>query len=66
MRVIPFAFLLIITSVVAITAQVPTHKVEGNWLGALEAGGAKLRLALKIQKAENGYTGQVRQFGPGR
>jgi hypothetical protein len=65
MRVIPFAFLLIITSVVAITAQVPTHKVEGNWLGALEAGGAKLRLALKIQKAENGYTAKFDSLDQG-
>ena len=65
MRVILFAFLLIITSVVAITAQVPKHKVEGNWLGALEAGGAKLRLALKIQKAENGYTAKFDSLDQG-
>jgi uncharacterized protein len=65
MRVIPFALLLIITSAVAITAQVPTHKVEGNWLGTLEAGGAKLRLALKIEKAENGYTAKFDSLDQG-
>jgi len=53
MRVIPFALLLIVASVLVVNAQV---NVEGNWLGTLEAGGAKLRIALKIQKAENGYT----------
>jgi len=43
MRVMLSAFVLIITSALAVAAQVPTRNVEGNWLGTLEAGGAKLR-----------------------
>ena len=55
MRVIRFAFLLTITSALAIATQAPTHNVEGNWLGTLDIGGAKLRIVLKIQKSENSY-----------
>ena len=35
------------------SAQVPAG-VEGNWLGTLEVGGAKLRLMLKISKSPDG------------
>jgi len=63
MRVITFALLLIITSAVA--AQTPTHNVEGNWLGTLEAGGAQLRLALKIKKSESSYTAKFDSLDQG-
>lgn len=55
MRVRLSLFALIITSALAVAAQVPTHNVEGNWLGTLEVGGAKLRLALHIKKATDSY-----------
>ena len=38
-----------------VAAQVSGHNVEGNWLGTLDIGGAKLRIVLKIQKSENSY-----------
>ena len=63
MRVTLFALLLIITSAVA--AQTPTHNVEGNWLGTLEAGGAQLRLALKIKKSESSYTAKFDSLDQG-
>jgi len=63
MRVITLALLLIITSAVA--AQTPTHNVEGNWLGTLEAGGAQLRLALKIKKSESSYTAKFDSLDQG-
>jgi hypothetical protein len=58
MRVILSAFLLLV-STLAVAAQVPGHNVEGNWLATLEVGGAKYRLAMKIQKAENSYTAKL-------
>ena len=63
MRGITLALLLIITSAVA--AQTPTHNVEGNWLGTLEAGGAQLRLALKIKKSESSYTAKFDSLDQG-
>ena len=54
MRAAFLLFVFIITS--AVTAQVPTPNVEGNWLATLDVGGAKLRLVLKIEKSANGYT----------
>ena len=56
MRVVLYTFVLIITSALAVAAQIPTRNVEGNWLGTLEAGGIKLRIVLKIQKSETSYT----------
>jgi pimeloyl-ACP methyl ester carboxylesterase len=47
--------LLLITSALAVVAQVPTRKVEGNWLATLDVGGTKLRLVVKIQASANGY-----------
>lgn len=64
MRVILSAFVLIVTSAL-VAAQVPTRNVEGNWLGTLDAGGIKLRLVLKIQKAENGYAAKFDSLDQG-
>ena len=58
MRVKHFAILhivLIIASAYAVAAQVATPKLEGNWLATVEAGGAKSRIALKIEKSGDGY-----------
>ena len=48
-------FVLIVSSALAVAAQVPTHNVDGNWLATLEVSGTKLRLALKIQKSGDSY-----------
>src|ERR1041384_324432 len=53
-------FVLIIT----VAAQVPRHNVEGNWLGALEAG-VKLRIVLKIQKSGTSYTAKFDSLDQG-
>lgn len=50
---------LIITSALAVAAQVSTRDVEGYWLATLEVSGAKFRLALKIQKSENNYAAKL-------
>src|ERR1043165_8925812 len=55
MRIILSAFLLIVTSALAVVAQVSTPTVAGNWLATLDVGGAKLRLVLKVEKSPNGY-----------
>ena len=58
-------FVLIITSALVVAAQVPAHNVEGNWLGTLDIGGAKLRLVLKIQKSENTYAAKFDSLDQG-
>src|SRR6185503_10055146 len=55
MRIKLSVFVLIITSALAIAAQVATHNVEGNWLATLKVGGAYLRVALHIKKAGDNY-----------
>ena len=61
MRVITFTLLLMITSALAVNAQV---NVEGNWLGTLDVG-AKLRLVLKIKKSESSYTAKLDSLDQG-
>src|SRR6185503_15716859 len=40
--------------------QTPAKGFEGSWQGALDAGGTKLRLALKVTKSEAGtYAGKL-------
>ena len=65
MRFILSAFLLIITSAFAAAAQVPARNVEGNWLATLEAGGAKLRIILKIEKSASGYAAKFDSLDQG-
>lgn len=36
-------------------AQSSNNSLAGNWLGALEVGGVKMRLLLKVEKARDGY-----------
>ena len=54
-------FALIIT----VAAQIPGHNVEGNWLGTLDLGVAKLRIVLKIQKSENSYAARFDSLDQG-
>jgi len=68
MRVIHSALLhiaLIATSALAVAAQVSPHKVEGNWLGTLDIGVAKLRLVLKIEKSANSYAAKFDSLDQG-
>lgn len=58
-------FVLIITLALAVAAQTSTPNVEGNWLGTLELGGAKLRLVLKIEKSANGYAAKFDSLDQG-
>ena len=39
--------------------------IEGNWLGAIEAGGVKLRIALKVKKSGDGFTAKFDSIDQG-
>ncbi len=41
------------------------QSLDGNWRGTLEAGGAKLRLALEITKTGDGFTGVLDSIDQG-
>jgi uncharacterized protein len=36
-------------------AQTSNNSLTGNWIGALDVAGVKMRLLLKVEKAEDGY-----------
>jgi uncharacterized protein len=57
--------ILLIASTLAVVAQVATPNVEGNWLGTLDVGGAKLRLVLKVEKSANGYAAKLDSLDQG-
>ena len=57
--------LLLITSALAVVAQVPTRNVEGNWLATLDVNGVNLRIVLKIQKSATGYTAKFDSLDQG-
>lgn len=62
MRILPTTFiklLLLIVLACPAFAQNESRTLEGNWLGALEFGGVKLRLVLKIQRSAEGYTAKL-------
>ena len=65
MRTMLSAFILIITLGLVVAAQVATPNIEGNWLGALDAGGVKLRIVLKIQRSENSYAAKFDSLDQG-
>lgn len=47
--------LLILSSVMSLTIFAQTNPgIEGNWLGTLDTGGAKLRIVLKVSKTSDG------------
>ncbi|HET9711194.1 MAG TPA: hypothetical protein VFP64_04910, partial [Pyrinomonadaceae bacterium] len=45
---------LILVLATLVLAQVATSSIEGNWSGAVEAGGIKLRLVFKVSKTATG------------
>jgi len=47
--------LLIVLFATFVSAQVTPTNIEGNWSGAVEAGGIKLRLVFKVSKTPAGY-----------
>ena len=47
--------LLIFLFATFVFAQVATSSIEGNWSGAVEAGGIKLRLVFKVSKTATGF-----------
>ena len=47
--------LWIILSATFVFAQGPTSNIEGNWSGAIEAGGIKLRIVFKLSKTATGF-----------
>lgn len=57
--------ILLIASTLSVAAQVATPNIEGNWLGTLDVGGAKLRLVLKVEKSANGYAAKLDSLDQG-
>lgn len=53
-QLIPSA-LLIVLFATFVFAQVATTSIEGNWSGAVEAGGIKLRVVFKVSKTATGF-----------
>ncbi len=49
----------------AATVHAQAVDVSGKWLGTLDAGGTKLRLALHIEKASDGYTAKMDSIDQG-
>ena len=52
MKNLIYGLLIFVMSLPAFGQDNPS--IEGNWLGALDLGGAKLRLVLKVSKAADG------------
>lgn len=48
--------LLCLVLTVPALAQPAPGSIAGNWLGTLDVGGTKLRLILKVEQVEGGYT----------
>lgn len=62
-----FLFILLCVAMAAQTlAQSSDTSLAGNWLGALEIGGVKLRLVLKVEKAGTGYTAKLDSIDQGQ
>ena len=45
--------------------QTGVKGLEGSWQGTIEAGGAKLRLALTVTKSDSGYAGKIDSLDQG-
>ncbi|MEO7660665.1 MAG: alpha/beta hydrolase, partial [Pyrinomonadaceae bacterium] len=61
-----FSGLLIFTVFALPTsAQNENRAIEGNWLGALDVGGIKMRLVLKVAKTVDGYTAKLDSIDQG-
>src|SRR5262245_34106943 len=46
-------------------AQTTGKGLDGSWQGTLEAGGAKLRLALIVTRSDTGYAGKIDSLDQG-
>jgi len=63
-RLLTLLFLLALSC--HLIAQTPAKDFEGSWHGTLEAGGAKLRIALSVTRSEAGvYTGKFDSLDQG-
>jgi uncharacterized protein len=51
--------LLCVFQMIPAFAQTATPSVAGNWLGTLEFAGTKVRLILKVEQAQDGYTAKL-------
>lgn len=62
-----FFYLAIILAVMTLSAaaQSGSNSIAGNWLGTLDAGGTKLRLVLKVEKAGDGYSAKMDSIDQG-
>ena len=59
-------FLLLLGLSCQIFAQTPAKDFEGSWLGTLDAGAAKLRLAVTVTKSDAGiYAGKLDSLDQG-
>jgi len=59
---------LLVSLVAAVITAFPqngTVTLEGNWMGALDLAGAKLRLVLKVEKGASGYTAKLDSIDQG-
>lgn len=56
---------LLLAAALPVFSQHDGVKLEGNWMGALDIAGAKLRLVLKVEKAASGYTAKLDSIDQG-
>lgn len=52
-------------AILGVSAQNPSGKIEGNWLGTIELGGTKLRLVLKISGNADRLTAKLDSIDQG-
>jgi pimeloyl-ACP methyl ester carboxylesterase len=57
--------LLCVVLVVPTFAQLAPASLAGNWLGTLDVGGTKLRLILKVEQIQGGYTAKFDSIDQG-
>ena len=60
-----FTLLMLIGLSCQVFGQTGGKGLEGSWQGTLEAGGAKLRLALTVTKSDAGYAGKIDSLDQG-
>lgn len=63
--VILMNILILIVLSLPVFAQNENGKIEGNWLGILDVSGIKLRLVLKVAKADGGFTAKLDSIDQG-
>ncbi len=68
MKTLTFIFantLILIVLSLPVFAQNESRTIEGNWLGAIEASGIKLRLVLKVKQTADGFTAKFDSIDQG-